>query len=145
MFWIDEIKSGVGGLALDTPALKRFAGVMASVLLAAAAWFFIVRRDAGTTLWLILLQLVIVAAALLRPRLLQPLYLAWMTLAFTLGAVVSRLILTLLFFLVITPIGLGMRLFGMDPLQRQRRLEKSSYWIQRPEKPQNHGRYQHLF
>ena len=58
MFWIDEIKSGVGGLALDTPALKRFAGVMASVLLAAAAWFFIVRRDAGTTLLMLRLNAV---------------------------------------------------------------------------------------
>ena len=145
MLWIDEIKSGIDGLPLDAPALKRFAGVMASVLLAAAAWFFIFRREAGTTLWLILLQLIIVAAALMRPSLLRPFYLAWMTLAFTLGAVVSRLILTLLYFLIITPIGLGLRLFGKDPLQRRWRQKKTSHWIQRRDKPQDHSRYQHLF
>src|ERR1051326_7414393 len=48
------------------------------------------------------------------PRALKYVYIAWMSVAFALGFVVSHVILTLFFFLVITPIGLVARLFGKD-------------------------------
>jgi ABC-type uncharacterized transport system permease subunit len=48
-----------------------------------------------------------------------------------LGAVMSAVILTLLFYLVITPLGLVMRLVGEDPMRRRFEPELPSYWIRR--------------
>ena len=90
-----------------------------------------------------LLRLIIIALAgffilmgLSRPSALQKLYTFWMWLALILGWLISRLLLIVLFFLVITPIGLIMRLMGKSPLEMK--YHKSSYWILRERKPANY-------
>ena len=57
------------------------------------------------------------------PRVLKPIYIAWMHLGAVLGWVNSRIILGALFYLMFVPIGLMMRLFGRDALSR--RIEKN--------------------
>ena len=64
------------------------------------------------------------------PRALKYVYIAWMALAFTLGFVMSNVILTLFFFLFVTPIGLLARLFQKDFLARKWDKRAVSYWIQ---------------
>jgi hypothetical protein len=64
------------------------------------------------------------------PRALKYVYIAWMALAFTLGFVMSNVILTLFFFLFVTPIGLLARLFQKDFLSRKWDKRGASYWIQ---------------
>ena len=64
------------------------------------------------------------------PRALKYVYIAWMALAFTLGFVMSNVILTLFFFLFVTPIGLLARLFQKDFLARKCDKRSASYWIQ---------------
>jgi Saxitoxin biosynthesis operon protein SxtJ len=64
------------------------------------------------------------------PRALKYFYIAWMALAFTLGFVMSNVILTLFFFLFVTPIGLLARLFQKDFLARKWDKRAASYWIQ---------------
>jgi saxitoxin biosynthesis operon SxtJ-like protein len=73
------------------------------------------------------------------PRALKYVYIAWMALAFTLGFVMSNVILTLFFFLFVTPIGLLARLFQKDFLARKWDKRAASYWIQcgREVKPAN--------
>src|SRR5215813_12727190 len=73
----------------------------------------------------------LVAFALIWPRALKYVYVAWMALAFTLGFVMSNVILVLFFFLVVTPIGLLARLFQKDFLARKWDKQAASYWIQR--------------
>ena len=63
-------------------------------------------------------------------RALKFVYIAWMALAFTLGFVMSNVILTLFFFLFVTPIGLLARLFQKDFLARKWDKRAASYWIQ---------------
>ena len=65
------------------------------------------------------------------PRSLKPVYIAWMSLAFVLGFIMSHLILGLLFFLVITPIGLVARMAGKDFLRLKLDPKAGSYWIPR--------------
>lgn len=82
-------------------------------------------------------------AGLVVPRLLGPIEWAWMKLALVLSAIMTRVILTLAFFLIITPIGLLLRLMGKDLLQTTLDPEQPSYWTPvepdgpgtRPEKP----------
>ena len=77
---------------------------------------------AGAGLWL--------AAALLFPKMLTPLYKVWMAFGHVLGWINARIILALVFFVVVMPIGLVMRLFGKDFL-RMRKNRSGSYWVKR--------------
>ena len=58
-------------------------------------------------------------------------YLAW-----PIGFVVSHLVLAAVYYLVLTPIGLAMRLFGYDPMTRRSRNDRQSRWVERgPARP----------
>ena len=64
------------------------------------------------------------------PGLLRPVYLLWMLLAFPIGWTISHLSLAAIFYLIITPIGLVMRLFGHDPMERKFEPDAATYWIE---------------
>jgi Saxitoxin biosynthesis operon protein SxtJ len=71
------------------------------------------------------------AAAAVRPHLLAPLNRLWLKLGLLLHRVVTPAIMGLLFYLVITPMGLVMRLRGTDFLRLRRDPRAQSYWIVR--------------
>jgi hypothetical protein len=66
-------------------------------------------------------------AACIAPSWNRPLYLGLSVLGYPVGAVVSYLLMATIFFGVLAPIGIVLRLLGRDPLQR-RRSSASSYW-----------------
>lgn len=68
------------------------------------------------------------------PRALKWIYIVWMSIAFVLGFVMAHVILTLFFFLIITPIGLIARLFGQDFLSMKLDRTARSYWRPREKK-----------
>jgi len=71
------------------------------------------------------------AVALLWPNALAPANRLWTKLGHILGMIVSPIVLSLMFFLVVTPTGLLMRLLGKDPLRLRRDSGAGSYWIVR--------------
>lgn len=86
--------------------------------------------------WLFTGSAVILSGGLLRPALLKPLHKVWMTLALILGLVMTRVILCVLFYLVVSPLGLLLRLLGKDYLNLKFKCDNiDSYWI---EKKQTH-------
>ena len=58
----------------------------------------------------------------------KPIYLAWIHLAFPIGWVISHVAMALIYYLVFTPIGLIMRLFGRDPMERRFDRGAETYW-----------------
>ena len=72
---------------------------------------------------------ILVVMGLIAPALLKPVYQVWMALAVILGFVMTRVILTLVYFLAVTPIGLLMRALGKDLLNRKLDKSAESYWI----------------
>ncbi len=62
------------------------------------------------------------------PTGLKPVQKAWMTLALLMGFVMSRVILTVLFYLAFAPIGIILRLMGKDLLDMKRDRGETSYW-----------------
>ena len=62
------------------------------------------------------------------PTLLKPLQKVWMALAVMMGFIMTRVILALLYFIVITPLGIGFRLFDKRPLDIKMDRSKDSYW-----------------
>ena len=69
-----------------------------------------------------------IALGLVAPGILAPLQKIWMALSVVIGFFMSRLILTALFYGVMTPIGLLTRLIGKDLLDQRLYKDKSSYW-----------------
>ncbi len=114
-------------------ALRSFGWVVGGVLLviAAVVWW---RNDfALTTVAYVLGSLggTLVVLGLAVPVVLKPVYRVWMALAVVLGFIMTRVILSVVYYLVMTPIGLAMRLFGKDPMHRRIDPEASSYWIEK--------------
>lgn len=72
--------------------------------------------------------------ALVAPAMLTPIRRWWMRLAEVLGWINTRILLILIFYLVVTPLGLVMRLFRRPPLDMARR---DSYWTEPP--PNSYG------
>jgi hypothetical protein len=79
------------------------------------------------------------------PRALKYVYIAWMAFSFTLGFVMSNLVLTGLFFLFVTPIALLARLFQNDFLAQKKGKQTTSYWIQRARETEGAERYERQF
>ncbi|MDB4665280.1 SxtJ family membrane protein [Verrucomicrobia bacterium] len=80
------------------------------------------------------------ALGLIQPRVAWPLYVVLMAVALPIGMVVSFLMLAAIYFGVITPIGLGLRLCGKDPMTRKLNRQFDSYWIPR-KAPDNSEQY----
>lgn len=60
----------------------------------------------------------------------KPLYVGWMLVVFPIGWVISHAAMALIYYLIFLPIGLLMRLFGRDPMQRRFDRDAPSYWIE---------------
>jgi hypothetical protein len=59
----------------------------------------------------------------------KPIFVGWMYASFPIGFVVSHIVIGVIFYLVITPIGLMMRLFGRDTMYRSFDREAATYWV----------------
>lgn len=59
----------------------------------------------------------------------KPIYLGWLYAAYPIGYVVSHVIMGVIYFGVVTPVGVIMRLLGKDPLQRAIDKKATTYWI----------------
>ena len=78
--------------------------------------------------WSIVTSLIFLILGLLNSRILTPLNLVWFKFGMLLGRVISPVVMGLVFFLVVTPTGIIMRLFQKDLLNLKKKTS-SSYWI----------------
>ena len=123
--------------------LKQFGITIAVVLGFLSTWFLWRGRDGGYVL--LIISIVFLVLGLFLPHLLKPLQKLWMTLAVLLGWLMTRIILIILFYLVVTPIGLFAKLCGKDFLNRKFDREAQSYWIPRKPSPPDKKNYQNQF
>ncbi len=80
--------------------------------------------------WSIIISLIFLVLGLLNSKILTPLNKLWFKFGILLGKVVSPLIMGIIFFFVVTPIGFIMRLLGKDVLNLKYNKNKS-YWIEK--------------
>ena len=104
--------------------VRQFSWLLSAVFLGLALWNY---RE-KSALYLLSISVLFFIISALRPLWLKALYKLWMALAILLGAVVSGVILTLFFYLVITPLGLSLRLFRKDLLDEKFGRAGISYW-----------------
>ena len=114
---------------VDGPSDRKFAVVFAIFCaIVGGSGFFAHSRHWP---WWIAAALLFALAGWLRPSLVGPLNWLWLKLGLILYTVISPVVLALVFFLCITPIGFIMRLSGKDPLRLRFDAAAESYWIRR--------------
>lgn len=108
--------------------IRKFAFTLATMLCifayALLPWLYDIQRVWPPAI----IAAVLVLLALAIPCALKPVYAGWMKFATALGWLNSRIILALVYFLVVTPMGLVARLIGYKPMQQQQQAD--SYYMQ---------------
>ena len=89
-------------------------------------------NEGNIRIWSIVISIIFLILGLINSQILTPLNILWFKFGMLLGRFVSPIIMGLVFFLVVTPTGLIMKLFNKD-LLKLRKNKNSSYWIKRPE------------
>jgi len=92
-------------------------------------------RHGRGRLWMVVLGGILLLLAFALPRSLREIKRAWLFFGFLLGLVVSPIVLGILFYAVITPFGLLMRLFGRDSLRLKSNPGLATYWRERTGPP----------
>jgi hypothetical protein len=139
------LREDIKGLLKASPRdLRKFGLMVGGVFLGLGLIFYL--RHKPWWPWLVWPGAPLVVLGAVLPRSLKWVYVAWMTLAMILGAIVSTILLTALFFFVVTPIGLVARLAGKDFLSRRLDSSAVSYWILRDvSKPKPKHEYERQF
>ena len=114
---------------VKTSSNRGFGIVFAVVFVVVALWPLM--GGAGPRLWSLAVAALFLAAAFLRPRWLAPLNRLWTRCGLALHALVSPLVMGLLYYSTVTPTGLVMRALGKDVLNLRRDPAATSYWIVR--------------
>ena len=107
---------------------RSFGIVFFVVFLIIALYPLTYREEARV--WSVIISLIFLVLGLLNSKILTPLNKLWFKFGILLGKLVSPLIMGMIFFLVVTPIGLIMRLLGKDVLNLKYNKNKS-YWIEK--------------
>jgi hypothetical protein len=81
--------------------------------------------------WLLAVAAVLAAVSLTVPHVLHPLNRIWLKIGLLLNRIVSPIVLGIIFYGVLTPLGAAMRLGGKDPLRLRFEKDAASYWIVR--------------
>jgi len=80
--------------------------------------------------WSIIISLIFLILGILNSKILTPFNLAWIKLGEILGRFIAPVVMAVIYFLIVTPIGLLMRIIGKD-LLNIKFSQNSSYWIKR--------------
>ena len=129
--------------AVTNAQARKSSLLVAAVLLAIAAWNLYRGRTAVVVVFASV-GAALVVAGLLVPSAARAFHTAWMRFAAALGHVNSRVLLTLVYYLVVTPYGVVTRLVGRDPLRR-RGAKGASYWVERKTTRQAREQFERLF
>jgi Saxitoxin biosynthesis operon protein SxtJ len=122
---IEEIKS----IKSSKKDLRKFGITIGSALVVFAVVFYFLGKS--YYLYFGSAGLVLIAAGILFPVILKPLNKIWMSLAVVLGWLSSRIILTIVFYLVLTPISIIAKISGKKFLDLKYKPEADTYWIKR--------------
>jgi hypothetical protein len=134
---LGSIKTQLGKLKPSDKDLRNFGILFFGFFILFSLWFLYKGRNPYGFL---AAGIAFLVPGLIVPRVLAPLYKAWMLSGIVLGGVISRIVLIVLFYLVLTPVSLVLKLMGKDILDEKIEKEKNSYW-KKYEEPEDKARY----
>ena len=123
---------------LDNKGLRKFGLTTGAIIVVLFALFFPWVFDMATMpMWPWILASLLWLPALLMPSILRPVYTTWMKIGHGIGWVNTRIILGVLFYVMVLPMGLVMRMFGKDPMARRMDKSASSYRVKSISEPKD--------
>ena len=127
----------------NLPSNKKFGYFFSVIFFLAATYFF---YQDGLIIGAVLLafSFIFTLLSVFKDHLLLPLNKLWMRFGVLLGKIISPIILGILFFVLFTPIAIGMRLFQRDEL-RLKSLNYDSFWKFRDQDRHNHNPFTQQF
>lgn len=133
---IEEIKN----IKSDKRELRKFGITVGAMLVLIGFAFQLFANNYNVYMVVGTIGALLVLSGIIFPKILLPIHKVWMTLAVILGFVMTRVILSILFYLVVTPIGFIAKIFGKDFLNLKIEKNKNSYWQKRDDEE-----YQKIF
>ena len=112
---------------------NRSFGILFSIVFAAIAFWPLLNLG-EIRIWSVIVSSIFLLLGLINSKLLYPLNLIWVKFGELIGKIVAPLVMALIFFIILTPIGLFLRLIGKDLLNIKLNKNKT-YWIKRDKKP----------
>jgi hypothetical protein len=123
--------------------IRKFGYLFAVVGVLIAA--YMLYRGHGGWPWALVGSGLFLTTGLFLKPVLKPVYIVWMKFAHVLGWINTRLLLGVFFYLVMTPLGLFLRLLGKDLLDQKIDRSARSYWVKRERVKLDPARYEQLF
>lgn len=123
---------------INRTELRKFGITVGVVIVLISAFLFY--KDKVSAPYFLASGFILLISGIAIPAILKPLYNIWMGFAVVMGYFMSRLILSMMFYLIFTPVGLVMRIFGKDLLQEKIEPNAESYWIRREKRKFDPGR-----
>ena len=111
---------------IKTSSNKSFGLVFFALFMIIALWPLL--NDENIRIWSVIVSIIFLILGLFNSKILTPFNKLWMRLGILLGAIVSPIVMGIVYFAVITPIGLIMKLFGKDVLNLKIDKNKNTYW-----------------
>ena len=87
-------------------------------------------KNGDLRIWSLIVGIIFLVLGILRSEILTPLNRIWFKIGVILGNFISPIVMGFIFFFVVTPISLIMKLFGKDILNLKKN-NKESYWIEK--------------
>ena len=113
------------------PSNRNFGIVFAIVFLIISFWPLLKGED--IRYWSLIISFIFFILALVNSKILTPLNKAWMKFGFLLGKIVSPIVMGIVFFFVVTPTGIIMRILGKNLLNLKKN-NQNTYWIKKDNK-----------
>lgn len=131
MSWIEDVNEEVIRLNTSQKSLRKFGILVGIVFSLLSSWMAYKNQYAVVRLIIGTIGVLLLSFGLVLPKVLKPVYKIWMGSAFAMGWVVSRAILLVAFFVLITPLGVAGRMFGKQFLDIKKNDQRENYWIKR--------------
>ena len=116
----------------------RSFGLMVGGIFVAIGFWPLIRHGEGIRIWAVVLGSVLVVLGLLLPSRLGPIYKTWMAVGNVLGWINTRIILGIIYYGLVTPMGLVMRVWRKDSMRRQYDETVNTYRVLRRPRPASH-------
>lgn len=124
-----------------TKDLRQFGLVVGGVFAVIGLWPLVFRSE-SPRVWAMALGSLLMVLGASVPQSLKQVYGGWMKVGHVLGSINTKIILGLVYYLLITPMGLVMRLMGKDPMHRGLTQGTDTYRVVRAPRPRQHMRNQ---
>ena len=114
---------------LDRSGLRQFGITTGAIVAGLFGVFFPWLLEVGFVLWPWVLCGLLALMGLVAPMSLRPVYQVWMRFGLMMSRFTTPLIMGLVFFLVITPVALIMKILGKDPMRRKLAQDQTTYRV----------------